>query len=144
MQSEFIKSATGSRTVAAYHPDTTTSTRFHLRFGAVRLVLCAFVAAAVSGCALGYPLDEAPTVRVSRADLDLRRETDARTLLTRIQRAARLACEGSGNFASFAIFYGASCREQAVEASVRRLNHPGVMALYNAKPAAVPGQLAGR
>jgi UrcA family protein len=97
------------------------------------LICVATVAAGLAvNQAFAAPSDEAKSVVVHFADLDLAQPQDARTLYSRIQRAAKVACDDveSVDLARFARYH--NCIQQAVTNAVSTLNVRRVTEIHEA------------
>lgn len=71
---------------------------------------------------------------ISYADLDLNTEHDARTMLHRINRAARDVCRSDAGSSSIAARYNTrACMREAAMQTVMQLNHPMVSAMYEGR-----------
>ena len=73
---------------------------------------------------------------VSYADLDLNTQHDARTMLHRINRAARNVCRTDTDSSSIVARYNTrACTREATMQTVMQLNHPMVSAAYDGRSA---------
>ncbi|MES1156799.1 MAG: UrcA family protein [Alphaproteobacteria bacterium] len=92
----------------------------------------------IFGAAAPTFAETTPAARaVSYSDLDLTQAADARTMLTRLDRAARFACGGDARFdENYRIAPNAVaaefelCRADALNSAVSQLNAPTVSRLY--------------
>lgn len=98
-----------------------------------RAAIVAFVAALgfAGGASAGAAAepewsDALVSVRVAASDLDLSREHDARVLIERVNRGARIAC-GAGQVL---ISHRAACARASAEQAIRALGLPTLTALY--------------
>jgi UrcA family protein len=121
-----------------------------MRPSILSLPVALFCLVPLSLAASSPPLDELPervdyvgSVAVNYHDLDLRKETEARKLLTRLEQAAVRACGGNpmwhpvyqvAPYHTVAVFK--ECRRDAVAHAVTRINAP---TLSQAFAAAYPG-----
>jgi UrcA family protein len=108
--------------------------------------LIAAAAVAASAFALSAPAyaDTAPTARVSYADLDLSRESDAQAMYARLQQAARDVCApvGHGRRGLAARAAVRECRADVVAQSVSSLNAPLVTAFFYEGTGREPARIA--
>lgn len=89
--------------------------------------------AAAMACALVAPAlaEEARSIRVQRADLNLQSEAGADAMLNRIERAAERACGVTTARVDLATFNnGRACVEETMASAIGALNAPLVTALY--------------
>lgn len=96
-----------------------------------RNLVCALVAAtsmsgsAFAGSYTAEPLDHVPSVRVSFADLDIKKEAGAQELYDRIMYAARRACGPRPDNAHFAMVDKWDyCVNDAMKRAVAYVNSP--------------------
>lgn len=88
------------------------------------------------------PGDEARTLRVSYADLNLRSDAGARTMMTRIKSASYRVCGVHRGHVSVNAWLEQDCRKKAVSKAVADLDAPLVTALLSGPRA--PVQVAAR
>lgn len=80
---------------------------------------------------------EVPQVTASYRDLDLSRPTDAHVLYARLRSAAAAVCQPAPLASALAPHPAwDQCYRAALEAAVKQVNAPQVMALYRADPGA--------
>ena len=82
---------------------------------------------------------------ISYADLDLNDRADARTMLRRINHAARDMCGDRMGNMSVSERYGVrACMREATREAVAELDHPMLTAVYERRPAPTTMMLAQR
>jgi UrcA family protein len=108
-----------------------------------RTVLASLVLLASASAVHAQAYDAAPTVDVKYADININTTAGAEALVVRLDRAARVACDGSnldmrdlGRVQAFN-----TCRQAAMSDAVAKVNSPLV---YAASQVTQQGQLAQR
>lgn len=110
--------------------NTLDTTRLSLRFPTALVALFFGLAAA---SAVADETDEAPSVTVSYADLDLSKPAGAETLYRRIQAAARSVCGPRHSRILLQIQTFRTCYKDAVEDALQQVNESLVFAVHRSK-----------
>jgi UrcA family protein len=92
------------------------------RTGRIAMLVGCLLAGSLGVAQAATPADEVPKVVVSYSDLDLSTTEGARTLYTRISRAAQQVCPFQDAFEPARVVKNHACREAAIERAVSAVN----------------------
>ena len=105
------------------------------------LLAAGTVTLVISGAAMAgtnAPTDEARSVRVSYADLDLNKEPDAARLYARLRHAAEVVCDIGGTRDLGAVVQHQACFEKALGEAVAAVGSAKVTSRHLGTTAAAP------